>query len=238
MEPMDEQDISRLKALLQRTGEFIAYFELAESKMIEWRQEIESQALSQQKQVQTLHRELNKLQEILDEAGLARLRLAAENALGQGKAYLEAVQETKKDIMAQLNAYQEELKDLCANTLSEINQHAKQAIERVDSQLSHYDAKHFSRIANESCTMIEKSAQEAISSSRKLLSLFHWRIIAIAFFTTLITAFIMGLYLSNEYPWDIHQQAMNERDAGKLLIKSWPILSQAERMKILGNQPG
>ena len=50
MKHINEQDVTRLKELLHRTGEFIAYFEVSEAKMIEWRQDIEHQAAVQQKQ--------------------------------------------------------------------------------------------------------------------------------------------------------------------------------------------
>lgn len=238
MAHMDDADMVRLKELLQRSGEFIAYFEHAENKMLEWRQEIEMQSSMQQQQLQALQNEGKELKEILNEAGLARLRLHVDEALRQGQSYLTAIEETRQEMMAELLAYRQQLTDLCQETLNEIGQHAKQSIERVDAQLSQYDVQHFYRAANESCEQVERTAQEAITSSRKYVHLFHWRTIALALFTTLITAFIISLYIGNEYPWDIHQHARNERDAGKLLMEAWPRLTEAERIKILGKQSG
>ncbi len=240
MEHMDEQDVVRLKELLRRTGEFIAYFELAEAKMIEWRQEIEQNALTQQQQFQqqlhALQTELASFHEILTQAGLARFRIAADNALAQGKEHLLAVQRTEQTLIKQISDHQNDVQMLIAVAVNEINQHATQSIDRIDAQLSQYDVQHFRRVASESCEQVEKSAQSVIVKSGKLLRLFQWRSVALALLTTLLTAFAIGLYISDEYPWEIHQHAMNERSAGKMLMSAWPGLSNQERTKILGDQ--
>jgi hypothetical protein len=48
---------------------------------------------------------------------------------------------------------------------------------------------------------------------------------------------VFGLYTNNEYPWEMHQQALNERDAGKILLNAWPTLTYHEKNKILYHQP-
>ncbi|WP_133128143.1 hypothetical protein [Legionella nagasakiensis] len=238
MEHMDEQDITRLKELLRRTGEFIAYFELAEAKMMEWRHDIELRAASHQQQfqerLQTLQTELNSLRETFTQAGIARFRLTAENALKQGKEYLAAMQQTEHQLLMHLSNGQQQLSTLCEQAVTEINQHATQALERIDNQLSQYDPQHFHRIANESCEHVEKSANHVIMKSGNLLRMFQWRTVALAFLTSLLTAFSIGLYISDEFPWEIHQHAMNERGAGKMLMNAWPKLSYQEKIKILG----
>ena len=42
--------------------------------------------------------------------------------------------------------------------------------------------------------------------------------------------------MSNELPWEIHQHAINERQAGKVLMQAWPMLSEEEKTKILGKR--
>ena len=240
MEHIEEQDVLKLKELLRRTGEFIAYFELAETKMIEWRQDIEQQALKQQQQFQqqlhALQTEFASFHEILTQAGLARFRIAADNALAQGKEHMLTVARTEQQLLKQVSDHKSDIQNLIDVAISEVNQYACLAIDRIDAQLSQYDAQLFSRIANESCEQVEKSAQGVIAKSRQLLHLFHWRSAALAFLTTLLTAFAVGLYISDEYPWEIHQHAMYERGAGKMLMSAWPNLSFQERAKILGDQ--
>ena len=240
MEHIQDQDLVKLKELLRHTGEFIAYFELAESKMMEWRHDIEQEAQSQQhkaqQQLQNLHNELEALQEVLTQAGLARFRLTAETALKQGEGHLSALQKASLQLMNQMTTKQNELTRLIEQSLMQIEQHSTQAIERVDSQLMQYDVQHFRRVASESCEQVERVANNAVSKSERLLRAFQWRSISLALATTLITAFAIGLYLSNELPWEIHKQARNEREAGKVLMKAWPALSQEEKAKILNKQ--
>ncbi len=48
MSSLSDADAEKLIELLQETGEFFSYFELAEKKMMEWRYEIEQKLRHQQ----------------------------------------------------------------------------------------------------------------------------------------------------------------------------------------------
>ena len=237
MKHINEQDVTRLKELLHRTGEFIAYFEVSEAKMIEWRQDIEHQAAVQQKQFEQqshfLQNELNSLQEILTQLELTRFQSTTENTLNQGKEYLLAVKKTEQQLMRQMNHHQRELTTLTQHAIAQIIQHGSNTVALIEEKLSQYDLLRSSRSTTETCEQIEQSTQTAFLNNRKLLHSFHWHSIALALFTTLISAFSIGLYISDEYPWEVHQQVQNERGAGKMLMNAWSTLSQQERAKIL-----
>ncbi|WED43032.1 hypothetical protein [Legionella cardiaca] len=239
MEHIQDQDIAKLKELLRHTGEFIAYFELAETKMLEWRQDIEQQAQIQQnksqQQLQNLHNELDTLQEVLTQAGIARFRLTAEKTLKQGEEHVNSLQKVSQQLLDEMTNGFQELNKLLEKSLSQIEQYTVRAIERLDEHFTQYDVHHFRRIANESCEQVERVAQNAVIKSQGLLGRFQWRAASLALCTTIITAFAIGFYVSNELPWEIHQQAKNEREAGKVLIKAWPTLTQEEKAKILNN---
>lgn len=234
-----DPDIIKLKELLRHTGEFIAYFELAETKMMQWRQDIEQQVLNNQlkaqQQLQSLHHELDALQEVLTQAGLARFRLAAEKTLKQGEHYIEELHDTSQQLVNDIDEKHNHFAHLMEEQLKLIQEHADEAIDRVDEQLQQCDFQLFRRIANDSCEQVEKVATNAISKSERLLRNFHLRSIAMALITTVITSFAIGLYMNNEFPWEIHQHVMNEREAGKVLIKAWPALTQEEKDKILSS---
>ncbi|KTD18024.1 hypothetical protein [Legionella jordanis] len=240
MQHLQDQDISKLKELLRHTGEFIAYFELAETKMLEWRHDIEQQAQIQQtkaqQQLQSLHNELDALQEVLTQAGLARFRLAAEKLLQQGEERAENLEKLSQNFLEQFDYHQQEFNRLLEKGLAQIEQYAIRAIERMDEHFSQYDVQQFRRITSESCEQIERVANNAVRKSQGLLGNFQWRAATLAIITTLITAFAIGFYVSNELPWEIHEHVKNEREAGKVLIKAWPILTQEEKDKILNNQ--
>ncbi|MDP1603481.1 MAG: hypothetical protein Q8M03_09480 [Legionella sp.] len=241
MENLHDKDINKLKELLRHTGEFIAYFELAESKMIAWRQDIERQSqLQEQKiaqQLQTLHSELDALQEVLTEGGLARYKRHSEEVLKQNQAHVATIQKTGQQLLGDINVQYSEFKQTMTKNLAQIEDYTEQALLRIENQLTKYDIGDFHRIACESCEQVEKVALNTIHKSSGLLRNFQWRSIALALITTLIASFAIGLYINNEMPWEIHKQVMNEREAGRALIKAWPDLSEQEQHKIITNHP-
>lgn len=240
MEQIHEKDLIKIKELLRHTGEFIAYFELVESKMITWRQDIELQAQAQEKktasQLQALHDELEALQDVLTQAGLARLRIRCEEALQQGETHLTALQKTCQQLLADMTSQQQNFSQMISESLIMLETHADQAIAKIHGQLASYDIEHFRRVANDSCEQVEKASSNAIQKSAGILHNFQWRSVALAFSTTIVATFMLGMYLSNEMPWEIHQQAKNEREAGRTLLKAWPLLSQQEQNKILNTR--
>jgi hypothetical protein len=240
MEHVDEQDILRIKDLLRRTGEFIAYFELAETKMMEWHQDIDKRTEHQEKQfedqLKSIQIELNSLQEIFTMAGLAKFRQATDQVLTQGQSYLKAMQETQSNILNELSAFKTELNTFSDNAVQRLEKQTTLATEAIKAEFQQYDTQTFSQLAKESCQQVEQAANHAIQTSSKFLKFFNWRTAALSVLTTLLTAFAIGLYVSDEYPWEIHQHAMNERGAGKLLMNAWPKLSYKEKVKILGEQ--
>jgi len=165
MERINEQELTRLKELMHQTGEFIAYFELVDTKMMEWCQNIEYQASVQQK------------------------------------------------LLQQMKLHQQEIVQL-----------SLQAISKIETQSTH------------AITNLEQSGQNTIVKSAHSLSRYQWYLIVLPLLTTLLTTFALGLYMSNEYPWEVHQRALNERDAGVALLNAWPQLSQQEKTKILSSK--
>lgn len=233
MEHYQDGDIVRVKELLRHTGEFIAYFELAETKMMEWREEIEQQNIRILHYTQSLHNELTSINELLSQAGTARFRILAENALSQGKENLHIFEQTCNSFTENAQNYQEKLNHLTNQCINKIEAHAEKTTQTIAMHLSKYDVHQFHRIASESCDHVERVANDAVSKSNKLLSMFQLRFGLFAVLTTILTAFVIVLYLSDELPWEMHHQAMNERQAGKVLLQAWPNLSQEEKEKIL-----
>jgi len=236
MENIQDEDLIRVKELLRHTGEFIAYFELAETKMMEWREEMEQQAARLFQQTQALHNELASAQELFSQAGTSRFRVITERALSQGETHLQSIERSCSKFTQNFTQQQEELELLTEKCLTKIENHSSQATQCIADELSKYDALQFHRIAIESCDHVERAANNAVSKSNKLLSMFHLRFNLFAIFITIITAFVIVLYLSGELPWEIHHQAVSEREAGKVLLQAWPNLSMEEKTKILNDE--
>ncbi len=232
MEHQDD-DLVRVKELLRHTGEFIAYFELADTKMMEWRDEIEHQTKEFQKQTLTLQKELSSINDLLSQAGTAQFRLTAEKALSQGESHLKKIEHTCNQLEQNFQIHQEKIRTLTEDSIDKIEKHSVQASQTIANQLSKYDAHLFHRIASESCDHVERVANDAINKSNKLLSMFQLRTGLLAVFLTILTAFVVVLYLSDELPWEMHHQAMSEREAGRVLLQAWPNLTHEEKAKIV-----
>ncbi|BCA97124.1 hypothetical protein TUM19329_34850 [Legionella antarctica] len=235
MEHSHEDDLIRLKELLRHTGEFVAYFELAETKMIEWREEIEQKATLLSQHSQRLQNEFASLENLLSQAGTTRFRVIAEKALSQGEIQLQIMENSCNQFAENFQDQQEQLELLTAQCITKIEQHCSKATDVIVGQLAKYDAHQFHRIANESCDHVERVASDAVSKSNKLLHLFQMRFGLFAVFTTVLTAFVIVLYLNGELPWEMHHKAVNERHAGKVLLQAWPNLTLEERTKILND---
>ncbi|OGV40461.1 MAG: hypothetical protein A3F46_08125 [Legionellales bacterium RIFCSPHIGHO2_12_FULL_42_9] len=240
MTHLQETDFNKLNELLQYTSEFISYFELADTKMMQWRQDIEQHSQTQQQlvqhQLQNLHHELESIIEVLTQVGIERLRQRIEQALGLGETHVNELQKTSKIIFGQINEQQQVLNETLAKHLECLNQHTEQSLIRIDRYLANYDVHQFRRAASESHLQIEKVSGDAIKKSTRLLKLFQWRALALAVTTTVLTAFTVGLYISNELPWETHQKIVNERAAGQALMRAWSGLTPQEKNKILSNQ--
>ncbi len=235
MEHKDLQDLAQIKELLRHTSEFIAYFEVAESKMLEWRGQLDEQRTYIKQQQEQLNKELLSINNSISEAGLTRFHSSAKDILAQGDTYLKALEKNTALLMAQGTQQQEQLGYFSQQCIEKIEQQTTKAVQSISNELKHYDVAQFHRIANESCVHVERIAHATVSKSKKLLSLFQLRHSLFALFTTILTAFIVALYLSDELPWEMHHKAVNERQAGKVLLDAWPNLSSEVKATILGN---
>ncbi len=236
MNALSHDDLSRLNNLLTRTGDFIAYFEVAEHKMMEWRHDIESQVSQLHGLSQEVEKKFSALDHLLSETGVSAFRDTAVKALSQGEAHLDTMEKHYAEFTNHLQQQQDELKNMTKRCIDHLEQHTNDALAQVSTQLSKYDAQHFHRIASESCDHVEKVAHNAVNKSNRLLKLFQFRFGIVTVMTSILTAFIIVLYLSDEAPWEMHQQALNEREAGKLLLQAWPNLSHTEKSKILNHR--
>lgn len=223
-----EHDLIRLKELLNHSSEFIAYFELAETKMLEWRADIEQKR-------QGIEQEFHALSNLLNNTGVSSFHATMVKTLTLGETHINKLQQQSDALAKTVQQQHETLHDLTKNYVEEINRHSKEAIQAIGTQLAKYDVHQFHRIASESCDHVERVAHNAVHKSNKLLDVFQVRFVLFAALISVLTAFIIILYVCDEMPWELHEQVMNEREAGKVLLQAWPKLSHEEKVKILYN---
>ncbi|HAT6937249.1 TPA: hypothetical protein JAN57_09935 [Legionella pneumophila] len=233
MEHYQEDDLARIRELLRHTGEFIAYFEFVEAKMMEWREEVEQQAERFLHITQSLQNELTSIQNLISQSGVTHFKKSAEKTLAQGETHLHSLERTCNQFTQIFQQQQEKIENLTENCIDRIEKHTNQATQTMALQLAKYDVQHFHRIANESCDHVDRVANDAINKSNKMLNMLQFKVGLFAMLITVLTAFVIVIYLNDEMPWEMHHQAMSERQAGKVLLQAWPKLSQKEKAKIL-----
>lgn len=240
MKHTDSKETKKLSALLERTEAVMADFTKLEHHLKEWRQEMSAQTALYKEQMNEIKTEIDRMQTIISEAGLECFQTAAEETLSQSDTYINGLKHTEEQLLRQIHDHRAELTRMIQHAMTRITQKTAQAIalfdEKFEKKLSNFDAKQFNQIAHESCQHVEKSANAVIGQGRKLLKHFEWRSVTLTLATSLATALVLGLYTNAEYPWEMHQKAINERDAGRVLLEAWPSLTHLEKNKILHNR--
>jgi len=178
--------------------------------------------------------QITAFEELLTQAGVARFRVQLDAMLEDNNKQIQNLQSVCETLETRFSEERQIHADFVSNATRTLEEHCEKAIKKINTQLAQYDADHFRRTASDSCEQVEKVAQNAIGKSNKALKTLQWRQVGLAIVASVITAFTIGLYVSDEWPWELHQQAMNERDAGKLLMKVWPQLSTEDKHKIIG----
>ena len=59
--------------------------------------------------------------------------------------------------------------------------------------------------------------------------------LSMIFTVTLLASMMMGLYLNDEWPWEYHNDVVQERQIANAVLQAWPNLSKRDRQLILKN---
>lgn len=232
-----EQQEQHLNKLLRRSGEFIAYFELADSKMIEWQKALEQRQQSHQAtmdaQLEEIKASTQMMREVMTEAGVARWRIAAEETLAQGQEHITALEEQAKRQLVQGQALQREWQAMVQQQLDQISKTAELSSKKIAQASDAIDINAFRNTCDHFICTVNEVASSAISRCQIMLKWFNWKVAALAMTVTLISTLATGFYLSDEMPWETHKTVMAERHAGKTLLAAWSGLSSEERQRIL-----
>ncbi len=219
---------------MKNQNEFITLFEIAETKMTEWRHEITQQASSQQEQLNDFKTELDRMQNVISEAGLECFRTMAEETISRSDDYLHGLKDIEQQLLRQIHDHRAELTRLTQHAMTRITQKASQATNILNEKLSQQDAIQLNQLAHHSFEKRKASTSAPMKQLEKTpVNTIKWQSITLTLVTSLVTALVFGLYTTDELPWEMHQQATSERGAGKVLINAWPSLTHHEKNKIL-----
>jgi dGTP triphosphohydrolase len=236
---LDNNDQERLKELLRRTGEFIAYFEIAEDKMINWKNDIEKSLAQHQRQIESqleaIQSQCKAMNETMTEVGAARWRIAAEKALAEGALHRDEIKSQSEKFIQQSKVERQQLNQIAKKNIDEIKKTETLITLKINNIIKRLNLSQIKDLAEHSKDLIEESAHTAVFQHQKLLKQFRLKNIALVLSVVVLTSISIGLFLNDEMPWEIHKHAKQERMAGKALINAWPGLGQDIKDKILQN---
>lgn len=223
---MGETSPEQMRGLMREMADFIALYETMEEKLVAREVALEGRLLEGERiitdQLARVKASFVDFQAIMTEAGAARWRIAAENALREGKQHLQTLQQTSLEVT-------HTLKDGC----SQLEAAATQTIANVADAISSFQALGFKESAAKNCDQVKKISVTGIKRITRAIKSFHWKNFAISVIITLFIVFLSGLYINDEWPWEIHARAAKERSAGATLLAAWGNLSPSQQQEIL-----
>lgn len=217
-----------MQSLMREMANFVAMYETIDEKLIAREIALESKIISSEQlllsQLNYVKNAFNDFHSIMTEAGAARWRIAAENALRDGTQHLHNLQETTSEISQTLRDGSEQF-GIVAN----------QTVKGLTDAASTFHADRFKEAASIGCVQIKEFSVSQIKRITKLVSYFHLKNVFLSLGLTLFVIFLTGLYINDEWPWESHQQVAKEREAGKTLLAAWSYLSPQEQQDIISS---
>lgn len=223
-----DSDTEQLKALVQRMGEFVALFEIAEGKLREREASLERHMQSHEnamaQSIDQINYRISELESIMTEAGVARWRLAAESSLKEGKAHLSDIKHCV-----------EEFRQLSKEVCSRLDRATSYTVKGVSEAVNSFRLSDFRQLTEGSCAQVEKTASTAVKNIARVTRWFYWKKLMLVFSFALGVSVVTGLYLTAEWPWEIHRDVVQERVAGKAVMRSWAQLQPRDQQLIEDN---
>lgn len=218
----------QMRRVFREMADFIALYETIDEKLTAREIALENKIATSEKalleQLGQIKAVFKDFQSIMTEAGAARWRIAAENALNEGKQHLDNLTALGTNIA-------ESIKTGCEN----LNQITSQSVTKINLATCTFRAEEFKNSAYQGTELIKNASIGQINRVVDLVKWFHWKNLTMAFVLSLFVVFISGLYVGDEWPWELHSQAVKERTAGKTLLNAWPHLTLAQQQEIISD---
>lgn len=234
---LNKGDLHKLREGLRQAGQFIANHEEAFNKLKEQQHHLEalikSQHTAHYQQLQEITQTVEDFRNILTEAGIARWRIAAEQNLKQGQEHLETLQEISEQQLKKLETEMIVFTEFAKESYDRLDQSTHYTVKNMAETLNTFRISDFQRLTDESIQKVSDTTQSAIEYFRRLVRRFYWRNFAWSLAISVLVMVGTGLYINDEFPWEMHKNVVEQRHAGQTLLKAWPILTHTEQQKIL-----
>lgn len=217
LESFEELD-QKLQKVSHDLAAFVAVHEQAEQQFQKKLAELEQVGQKLQNNIETqqqnLKQQLLEMSEVMTAAGAARWRVAAEEALKQGRGHSERLQELMQNF--------DHLAEKNITKIEQIAGETEKRVARILSKLSHDQhmvVDEFRQRADEKFQEIEQVSERAIWILQKYQKGHRFQMILICFVTAILTAFLMSAFINAEWPWESYMQARLERHVGKTMMQ-------------------
>jgi len=209
-------------SLMQQVAELIASYEMAMERVHEREKMLEEHFEASDKfldhEIEKVNTLVSDLREIMTEAGAARWRLSAQEALRMGDLQIQNLKKTSDELKVLLNDSRERFERTSHSTVKTIN-------ESIDL----FKVDEFKKYVEQSHEEVKKTSGAAIKRINDILRWFQWKNLGLALGLSIISAVVIGLYIDDEWPWELHSKVVKERAAGEALMNAWPHLNQADQ---------
>lgn len=234
-----DNETAKFREALKRMGEYIAYLEVAEQKMVSWQNNIDDKIQQHEhwlsSQINDIHQTIGELQGVMTEAGVARWRIAAEANLKQGNEHLIAIKSATENHLAALNKNNEDFSKRVNKSFERLDRASAYMIKNISEAIGSFRINDFQQYTEQSCQVIEHTARGVIYHLKRMLKWFHLKNVGMALGISLLVSLAMSIYISGKMPWENHKEAAAQRSAGEALINAWPSLPDTEKDIILRN---
>ncbi len=223
---MDTSTEEQFHVILREVADFNAIYETLQEKLRAREFALEQKLAAAGQQLTTQLTEIQRSLEIfanfMTEEGAARSRMAIKQAKEETEAGLKNLRTSCEEIKHTLEQTQGRLDHTVTQTLTHVAEIAQS-----------FPSTEFKQVTQQSCDEIKITSIATIKKISSHMRLFHRKNMAMALVLTLFMALILGLYLNGEWPWELHQQVVKERTAGRALLTAWPKLTSAEQQAII-----
>lgn len=221
METIEVQS-TKYQALIKQLAEFIALFETAADK-IEQHDVVTGKRLASveaqfNRQVESIKDNLVDFKDLLSETGIARWRIAAEQALKEGKDHLAQLQQASQVLLGEIENGVERFEQMQKSTVVKINEATKMIglNELRQATIQYSDS-------------LRKHTHDIVDRLDRSTSWFFWQrmlaVAAVAVVASLTTSYI----ITSQAPWESSKMVATERQAGRVLLRAWPKLSKTDQ---------
>jgi hypothetical protein len=208
--------------LEQQIAELIATYEIAMDRLVKREKSLEEQHQASEKllqnQLDKINSLMNDLREVMTEAGAARWRLSAQEALRLGDLQLQTLKKVNEDT-------KNHLQESC----SRFERASNSTVKNVHEIMDNLKLDEFKTYVEKSYEEVSKTSSSALEKISTIFNWFQWKNMALALGLSIVAAVVIGLYIDDEWPWELHSNVVKERSAGEALMNAWPHLDKADQ---------